>query len=359
MFTIEMLPAREGDALWIEYGNPKNPNRILIDCGYKSTYRLIMDRIDKNPDITFELLVLTHIDGDHIAGAVPFIADKRVTTDHISEIWFNGREMIDDTLGARQAEYFTKYIEDKGFSWNSQYGNRAIYLQDVEHVDPVKLPGGLIITLLSPGGEQLDDLLNKWNKDLDSLLKEQTLDEMLEETPTALQPDVLGEPDIEQLARGTFEPDSTAPNGSSIAFLAEYTDIYDDNRVKRIIFSGDAHSHVLESSIKKVLEQTGAETLNIDALKVSHHGSKSNTSMELLKLINCQKYLFSTNGSRHSHPDVETIARVIKSNRKPVKLYFNYLSTTNKIWKKPKYINKYKYEAYYPSEDNPGLVVPI
>ena len=34
VFRIEMLPARQGDALWIEYGAPDDPARVLIDAGY-------------------------------------------------------------------------------------------------------------------------------------------------------------------------------------------------------------------------------------------------------------------------------------------------------------------------------------
>ena len=33
MFTIEMLPGGPGDCLWIEYGKPAAPRRILVDGG--------------------------------------------------------------------------------------------------------------------------------------------------------------------------------------------------------------------------------------------------------------------------------------------------------------------------------------
>ena len=33
MFKIEMLPAGHGDSLWIEYGDPRCPHRILVDGG--------------------------------------------------------------------------------------------------------------------------------------------------------------------------------------------------------------------------------------------------------------------------------------------------------------------------------------
>lgn len=59
MFTIEMLEANEGDALWVEYGDPEKPHRMLIDCGYKSTYRQVLKRFDSDPKLRLELFVLT------------------------------------------------------------------------------------------------------------------------------------------------------------------------------------------------------------------------------------------------------------------------------------------------------------
>ena len=38
MFTIELLPAAQGDAIWLEYGPAAQPHRILIDGGPAPTY---------------------------------------------------------------------------------------------------------------------------------------------------------------------------------------------------------------------------------------------------------------------------------------------------------------------------------
>ena len=324
MFSIEMLPAVEGDALWIEYGDPNNPSRILIDCGYKSTYREIMDRLRADPKIAFELLVLTHIDGDHIAGAVPFIRDKDISSQRVKEIWFNDRRHISDALGARLGEHFAKAITDKGFPWNALFNGQAVVTPDEGVLSPISLAGGLKITLLSPGRAQLRKLLDNWTKELDDILEGRSLEEFLEKPSPSLQPDVLGEPNLKSIANRTFEPDDTAPNGSSIAFLAEYTDPFDAGRIKRALLAGDAYAPVLEASLSAVLQERHLPALKLDAFKLSHHGSKHNTSNELLKLITCENFLISTNGNRHSHPDEEAIARIIVSNKRPKDLYFNY-----------------------------------
>ena len=77
MFTIEMLPADEGDALWIEYGSAP-VRRILIDCGRKTAYRNIAERVGADPDLRLELFVLTHVDADHIAGAVEYVITQPI-----------------------------------------------------------------------------------------------------------------------------------------------------------------------------------------------------------------------------------------------------------------------------------------
>ena len=41
MLRIEMLPAENGDCLWIEYGEENSPHRILIDGGTHGTYELL------------------------------------------------------------------------------------------------------------------------------------------------------------------------------------------------------------------------------------------------------------------------------------------------------------------------------
>lgn len=73
MIQIELLPARHGNAIWIEYGTEKQKHRILIDGGPAHAYQTgLRRRIEKQADTErhFELMVVTHIDADHIDGAL-------------------------------------------------------------------------------------------------------------------------------------------------------------------------------------------------------------------------------------------------------------------------------------------------
>lgn len=359
MFTIEMLPAVEGDALWIEYGDPDAPHRILVDCGYKSTYRTIMKRLRSDTAIDFELMVLTHIDGDHIAGAVPFIKDRDITPQRVKQVWFNSREQIFDTLGVRQAEYFTETLDDKGFAWNTSFGEGVVMVPDDGILDPIPLAGGMNITVLSPGRQQLRELHTHWTAKLDDILKGRSLEEMLEETPPVLQPDLLGALNVRSLAGRDFKSDDAAPNGSSIAFLAEYIDAFDGGKVKRALFAGDAFAPVLEKSVQALLHKRQAMRLPLDAFKVSHHGSQRNTSSELLKLLNCRHFLISTNGNRHKHPDDQTIARILVSQDTRIDLHFNYLTDFTKVWKSARLEGEFRYTPHYPPKEEGRLRVEL
>ena len=361
MFTIEMLEANEGDALWIEYGDPAKPHRILIDCGYKSTYREVMKRFDADPALELELFVLTHIDGDHIAGSVPFIADARVTPANVKEVWFNGRGHMDDGLGVEQALYFTHYLKDKGFKWNEAFGGRAVVIEDGAALPVKRLAGGMTLTLLSPTREKLRKLAVAWDDELEKLMRRKGVDseeEVVEQNSRTLAPDRLGsDPKVAELVTRPFKSDTTEPNGSSIAFLAEYKDPFDGNRDKAVLFLGDAHSPVVEESLGKLLAERQLGRLTVDALKLSHHGSKNNTSRELLDLLVCKHFLFSTNGSKHDHPDPECVARVVVKKRPGVELHFNYMTKINEVWKPLE--ADFKFTARYPADGQKGLDVSV
>src|SRR5438552_1464775 len=73
VISIELLPVAHGDSIWLEYGSAPRISRVLIDGGPANTYqtglRLRIEKLAEN-DRTFELVVITHIDADHIDGAL-------------------------------------------------------------------------------------------------------------------------------------------------------------------------------------------------------------------------------------------------------------------------------------------------
>ena len=354
MLTIEMLPARYGDCLWIEYGDPGHPRRILVDCGLRAGYDTVAERLRGRPDIAFELFVMTHIDADHIAGAIPLL--REFGPDRFEGVWFNGRDHLPlppDVLGVLQGQIFSELLAKRGFSWNGQWGGGAVMVPDDGPLPVIELPDGMKLTLLSPTRERLADLREVWDEELERLeLEPGTALDRLEERPD-LQPDALGPAriDVEALAEAPYKPDTGAANGSSIALLAEHDG-------KALLLSGDAFAPLLETTITRLLRQRGQERLRLDAFKVSHHGGRGNTSPGLLDLVHCEHFLFSTNGSRYHHPHQETIARVLRSHR-DARLHFNYRSDENEVWDDSDLQRDFDYEVHYPNPGSEGCKLSL
>jgi hypothetical protein len=362
VFRIEMLPANEGDCLWIEYGNASNPRRLIIDAGRKESYRALGDRLAGLTE-PVELFVMTHIDDDHIFGAVPLFADERFNHSLFKDVWYNGYTHLDstiarrpppDTLGPVNGEIFAALIQRERFPWNESFDHGAtIVVPKTGKLPAIELEDEMKLTLLSPSWSSLTALKRFWEKELEELenidLDPGDAEAALEifADRRALQPDVLGALiDVEDLVEQPYESDTKEPNGSSIAFLAEH-----DGHA--VLFTGDAHPPLLEQSIKRLLEERGQRVLTLDAFKVSHHGSKKNTSAELLDLVDCRRFLISTDGSRHSHPHQETIARILHryyQNSEPTELYFNYSTKQNSVWDDDDLRQEWNYLTHYPPQ---------
>ena len=101
------------------------------------------------------------------------------------------------------------------------------------------------------------------------------------------------------------------------------------------------------------------DRLKIDAFKVSHHGSQNNVSTELIQLLDCPRYLISTNGDHFNHPDRQAIARILKYGGPGVELHFNFRTPQNEIWARPDLQEKHGYRTVYPGADERGIVVPL
>ena len=356
MFTIELLPARHGDALWIEYGNPLRPRRVLIDGGPRSRTterrlrQLMRERIDPDADRPgFELIVVTHIDADHITGILNLLEDPDLpfTT---RDLWFNGWDHLpSDLLGAKQGEALSDAIRARRLAWNHDFDGGAVQVPESGHLPRIELEDGMTLTLLSPSRSALAALRPVWQREVEAagLVPGRGAAEPPE------QPDVLGERpvDLEELAEEPFEGDSSAANGASIAFLAEH-----DGR--RLLATGDAHAPILVAGLQRLAGQQGLARVGVDAVKLPHHGSKYNLSRELVNLLNGNRFLFSTNGQIFGHPDPTTVARLVVE-RDDSELFFNYRAGTTERWESSRLRRRHHYRTTYPEGIEPGIVVAL
>ena len=168
-FNITMLPAGQGDALWIEYGRKGAPtSRVLVDCGTSASCSHLKARILQVPvaERRFDLFLMSHIDSDHIGGALPLLADIAALGLRFDDLWFNGRKhLVLPRESAQQGEAFSDLIVSKKLAWNAWKKGGAIVRAD-NAAPSFTLRGGMKITLLSPTRTKLLDLANVWNKGL-------------------------------------------------------------------------------------------------------------------------------------------------------------------------------------------------
>jgi hypothetical protein len=99
--------------------------------------------------------------------------------------------------------------------------------------------------------------------------------------------------------------DNSVPNLSSIMFLAEMKN-------RKILFTGDGLGRDLidQLSKNKMLDNNGK--FYVDVLKVPHHGSERNTSLEFFKTVIAEYYVISANG-RDDNPSLNTLRWIIES----------------------------------------------
>ncbi len=347
MIKIKMYPANEGDAFLVSFDS--GSTNIIIDMGLQNTYSNYIkpDLVDlKARGQSVDLLVVTHVDNDHIVGAVNFIKENGTNSEviEVKEVWHNSYRHLEfskqdkdldqeekSTLKqiCSQNRVLTKQtglrdvkIEEGitlagllygyNYSWNDKFDGKAVLKQS----NVIEISPDLTIRIISPNTKKLDILAAKWKTILESEKYNFTLndDEIFDDAfeQYMRMPEFFSE--TKDIARNddrfTFDElvnlkgkDNSATNGSSIAFIIEY------NR-KKLLFLGDAHEDTVYDELVS-LKDTGYE-LDFEVIKVSHHGSNNNISNRLLKLVSSKRFLISTNG-RHFHPDLGSIAKIIAS----------------------------------------------
>lgn len=319
--NIKLLEAFNGDAILVSFDDNGKTRNILIDGGTGKTYskqpktlKSLLEQL-KEKDENIDLLVITHIDDDHIGGIVRMFQKEKNNLDVIKKVWFNSGELISnffDTRTDKKREYALGLTEGSFLSVR-QGMTLEKKLKELDCWDrQVIFTGcpafdfhGSRITILSPDKTGLKKLNDNWQTE-----------------KTKIGNLFLGAPShdydkpVSQLAEGPFAEDRSVPNQSSISFLFEYGG-------KKALFLGDAHPSVVAGSIKNLCSPP-ENKLEVDLVKVAHHSSRRNTSPELLELIKCKNYLISTDGTKHGLPDKEAMARIIALNKEKTGLLFNY-----------------------------------
>lgn len=345
MLKIRFLQAFNGDSIAITLVSKIGTSHtILIDGGIRLTYqgkgkkkkieygelKKFIDEIKKEGKI-IDLLILTHIDDDHIAGILEWFNNDPEAHKVIREVWFNSGRLIAKYLkntknpdldhwirsrkstdtSIKQGIEFGKYIKAKKI-WNPE-----IILQGM-----TTSRFGADFKFLSPNKEKLETLLKNWR------IKDSSLNTSSKKNDYKLSLET-------HIQKDKFKIDKAYPNGSSIAFILTY-------EKKRYLFLGDSHPDVIIEGLQH-FGFSKKKKLSAELVKLSHHGSQGNTSAALLEHINSDAFIISTNGRQHEHPHKQFLARLI--NCKPgCTLFFNYPVRIKKIFKRADY-NNFSFQA--------------
>lgn len=341
-----MYKAGNGDCISIE----NESDFVLIDGGTAQSFDVWKSHIVGNIN-RIDSLIITHIDNDHVNGVIRLLANENCP--NIVKVYFNGAQQLfgeldvvnkedgrterklqalagehckaerKEKIGYSEAVSLSYFLMAKGIKCNEVVGSEALYREKLDSFEV----GRIKLTIIGPEKSSLDALREAWKFNLcekrikPKIISKSYYDAFELYANNALKLSSYNHPisgsipkNINAFAYQKFESDSSLANESSFSFLIE-------SGGKSILYLGDCHPETVISW----LEINKIETIRVDAVKISHHGSKNNTSLEMLKRINCQKYLISTNGKSHNHPSLETIARIAVVNKdKKTEIHMNY-----------------------------------
>lgn len=360
MLKLKMYPAKNGDAFLVQASG----SNVLIDAGYASTFKdHILDDLRKISSFgqAVDLLICTHIDNDHIGGLLEFLSSNGPqgarNIVEVKDVWHNSlrslpaapgapdsaadRQLLEavqrrgfllppaalgpaaNPISAKQGSSLAKLLHQLGYIWNSGDGTTSI----TSCCAPYALSNDVQVQLVGPTMARLQELRSWWLAQMRRLSYRggAAVDALVEDAYEMLCASIR-EPKpatIKTISFGgtkrlvdMYVPDTSPTNGSSIATIISAGG-------KRLLFLGDAWAEDIVTGLKRIAECDGPQ--KFDAIKVSHHGSIFNTSVDLLALIDAPVFLISSNGSKHNHPDFEVLAEIVDRPATVERtIYFNY-----------------------------------
>jgi len=350
MFKLKIIQAKFGDCFIVEYGSAKKPKYMLIDGGpggvYSEYLRAELVKIQKNGG-HLDLMVLSHIDGDHIVGLIDLLeelkqnaADEEEGVIGVNEIWINTfSQTISRGTNLTQAlqnmflnvnniasvlpstELAIKSVlQGDTLKRNALLLNipiNKICKNDIISVEGITEPltlDNIKLTVIGPNKENLDKLRKEW------------LEWMRKHEAKVLTSD-------RELLK---QIDRSVPNLSSIMFLME-------SEGKRVLFTGDGRGDFILEGLETVGLLDSDRRIHVDVLKVPHHGSVRNSTEDFFDKITADTYIISADG-RHHNPDFETLAWIVTcANKQERKVQ---LICTNETDSSKKLLKQYKQSEY-------------
>ena len=273
MSKIHFLPVKYGDSFVVECDKEGQHGVVVVDGGPTGYGKVLQEKVDETG--TPDLLVLTHYDDDHIGGLTQYI--NTCLTKGVfpaKEVWANCAgyvEMEEDvmTKSVSQGVKLSKLLntlENTGkMEWRDDIEEglaREFPFASIEVVSPTAEVRGLVIEKQVEEGAKQKMKAKKIEVDELSI----PLEELAKETPKA--------PNLKTA--------SELANAASIAFILRCDGL-------SVLMLGDCYPHNVEAYLRNK-GYSEDKPLEVDFVKVSHHGSKHNTSNELLDIVKCNHY---------------------------------------------------------------------
>lgn len=333
---LKIFPVYQGDSIAILFNESKNC--VLIDTGTRRSYIKggLKVRLEKLAKI--DLLVLTHTDEDHIGGILKYFSDSTRKKNIFDKVWFNSGLLIKKELGLKEKEEIEISIDEtenlnmsirQGTTLEKLLLKENIWLQNlIKAGDTYNLHGGKL-QILSPENEDLATIYEQWELESNHLLN-------MSHSNDYNQP-------VADLIKNKYIENGTIANRSSIAFLFEYLNL-------KILLMGDGFPSVMERNLRK-LNWSETNKLKVNIVKVSHHANKHGISPSLLNIIDCNKFIISTDGS-NGLPSKECLSRIVAYKSEKITLYFNYKNDVTQNIFSNEEIKNYNIEIMYLNEDN-------
>jgi hypothetical protein len=340
LFSLDVVRARKGDCLLLHYGTKANPRILLIDGGPKAVYaphlkpRLEQIKqtrgIGQNKPLVIDMLMVSHVDDDHIQGILDFTRDLIQDNPQFAQVLSFWHNSFENVIGAGLPKEVTA-------SFTHQFGAASMngdppddMTLDVEEDEEVIVSSLKVLASVQQGAQLRSDVVNKLNADLNVdfeggliLAKKDTepieIDDNLKFTvagPMLTELEALQKSHqewLESLQKAGKSPedvlsayvDKSVPNLSSLVVLAESDD-------KRILLTGDARGDKILEGLELVGLMEPGGTMKVDVLKVPHHGSSNNLDVDFFERILAKHYVFSGNGE-HGNPERESFEMLVKA----------------------------------------------
>jgi hypothetical protein len=321
IFSLEALPAHKGDCLILHYGEGSPARLILIDGGPSNTYqphlrpRLEELRAERGlgdlDSLDLEMLMVSHVDDDHINGILELavemheaVAARQPVRYRIGTLWHNSFDDIigNDELPSAAAAFAQTASTDESGDFAglghdeskllASVGQGRELRDEASFLDwPLNVPADGLLCAAPETGDAIDFfgplellVLGPMKAEITRLQKKHD---------AFLRQKGLGRSDP-AAALAAFTDRSVA-NLASIVVLVRMGG-------KSMLLTGDARGDkVLEGLEAQGLMDQGG-TLEVDILKVMHHGSDRNATKGFFEQVRARHYVFSGNGE-HGNPE--------------------------------------------------------